>query len=461
MLGLLAQAGAADAGTPAEEAAELNALPPAAPAVPDNEAETFHFDLRRRVFIETASGLYLLRPATVPAPPPDPTSWQEHFAADARVELSLASGLSLIAGGRAEARAESSLDVPSHEDFRLDVRELYLRFTARSGVLFEAGRINLKSGVAIGRNPTDFFKTKAVVEPLSIDPAALRENRLGTAMVRVQSLWDGGSASFAYAPKLADSRPVYSVSTLPSVEPMFDRTNDAHRLLLEAGVDARSGLSAQALAYLEGTRLSLGMNVTQDIGNAVVAYFEASATRRGGLVHEALEYGKRTGSIPLGARPPIAGDDRVSFRADAVAGLSYAVAGRLTLNVELQFHQAGLSPQEWDQWFDAGAAGTSREQKLLWSVRGYASEQQEMASRTAAFAHFDWPDFGIRNLQLTGLVLLDLPDGSGVAQLAADDNLSDAWSVGALGIFQFGALRSEFGSLSQTAGVLLKVRRYF
>jgi hypothetical protein len=94
-------------------------------------------------------------------------------------------------------------------------------------------------------------------------------------------------------------------------------------------------------------------------------------------------------------------------------------------------------------------------------VRGYASEQQEMASRTAAFARFEWPDFAVRNLKLTGFVLLDLPDGSTVAQLAADDNLSDAWSVGALGIFQFGAPRSEFGSLSQTAGALVKVRRYF
>jgi len=42
----------------------------------------------------------------------------------------------------------------------------------------DLGRINLKSGVALGFNPTDFFKTRAVVEPLSADPSVLREDRL-------------------------------------------------------------------------------------------------------------------------------------------------------------------------------------------------------------------------------------------------------------------------------------------
>ncbi len=64
-----------------------------------------------------------------------------------------------------------------------DFREGYLSWEALDRTYLDAGRINLKSGVAVGFNPTDFFKTRAVVEPLSVDPTVLREDRLGTVMV--------------------------------------------------------------------------------------------------------------------------------------------------------------------------------------------------------------------------------------------------------------------------------------
>jgi len=41
---------------------------------------------------------------------------------------------------------------------------------------------------------------------VSLDPASLRENRLGSAMLRGQALWTGGSLTALYSPKLADQR---------------------------------------------------------------------------------------------------------------------------------------------------------------------------------------------------------------------------------------------------------------
>ena len=46
------------------------------------------------------------------------------------------------------------------------------------------GRINVRNGAALGYNPTDFFRSGALRSVVSIDPNSLRENRLGTVMLR-------------------------------------------------------------------------------------------------------------------------------------------------------------------------------------------------------------------------------------------------------------------------------------
>ena len=64
-----------------------------------------------------------------------------------------------------------------------ELREAFISWQPADGTWIDLGRINLKSGVAVGYNPTDFFRTRAVVEPLTADPTVLREDRLGTLML--------------------------------------------------------------------------------------------------------------------------------------------------------------------------------------------------------------------------------------------------------------------------------------
>jgi hypothetical protein len=385
----------------------------------------------------------------------------QHVIGDGRAELALPHHFGLTLSAHAEMRAESDVSFPTHENLRLDAREFYASWGPLPGLYLEAGRINLKSGVAVGRNPTDFFKTKAVVEPLSIDPTVLRENRLGTVMIRAHYLWDRGSIAVAFAPRLASARPVYSTPDLPSVDPMLDRTNDGHRLLVKSSVDWHSGLSTEVLGYLEGSQFQFGANLSYGIGASVVVYSEWSGGRRTSLVDEAFRYGHLTGAVPEGAPLPISDDPRFSFQSDFVGGLSYTAWARLTLNLEYQFHQAGMTRQDWNDWFLAGSTLPAPAPSLLWYVRAYANEQQEMVSRHAAFLRGDWPDFLVHDLELTGFVLVNLQDGSGIAQTTTDYYLSNAWTLGALVSVAFGGSRSEFGSLPQAASFLGKVTRYF
>ena len=419
-------------------------------------------DVRTKNSLQSATQVTALRNPPFPAPPPGPAAWAQHFLLDSQGGAGLASRLQLVWAIHGDLRAEQDLPFPSHENVRLDVRELHLDWEVFPSVFLTAGRVNLREGVALGFNPTDLFRTKAVVEPLSNDPAILRDTRLGTVALRFQWLWEGGGASIAYAPRLASSRPVYTRLTLPSIDPMLDRTNDANRVIASVSEEWTNGFTTELIGAYDGMHPLVGANVSYGLGASVVAYLEWSGGPRPGLVHSALEYGRRTGTLPPQTLSPIPEEDQVSFQNDLAAGLSYTAFGRLTLNLEYHLHQAGLSRGEWKRWFDTGIASSNGStHAVLWYIRGYAAEQQEPASQHYAFFRANWPDFGIRDLELTGLVLLNLQDASALAQLNADYYLSSKWTVGLLMAVNLGPGRSEFGSLPDAVSALFKVSHYF
>ena len=122
----------------------------------------------------------------------------------------------------------------------------------------EAGRINLKNGTALGYNPTDFFKTRTMVDIASIDPSALKEDRLGTVMIEGQRIWDYGSLTLAFAPRLQTETPLL-ITPAASFNPLFGQTNSANRFLASLSYEI-AGLNPQALIFFDnfGTHVRNG-----------------------------------------------------------------------------------------------------------------------------------------------------------------------------------------------------------
>ncbi|HWD26606.1 MAG TPA: hypothetical protein VG387_05550 [Rhizomicrobium sp.] len=387
------------------------------------------------------------------APPP---SWEARLFLDTRLSWDIGS-IVLAYSGRLNLRAEDGLPFPSRETIRNDLREAYAGWQDAGGLSVELGRINLKSGVALGFNPTDFFRTRAVVEPVSADPTVLREDRLGAAMLLAQQVWAGGSVTLALAPKLAGDTPPYANDALPSFDPMFDRTNARGRALLKASVDVFD-LSPEVSIYEENGRTQFGLNVTDGIGAATVVYLEWAGGARASLAEAAFADGVRTGVLPPAPVLPVSAAR--GFRNDVAAGVSYTVPPGITVTLEYDRHDAGFSGDDWRNWFGIGAANPSAAGPL-WFIRGYASDRQEPVARDSLFVRFDWPDAIVRDLHLTGFVDSDLRDGSGLAQFAADYYVSPEWTVGGLVDLDIGGRHTDFGSLPQTATMLFKVSRYF
>jgi len=413
---------------------------------------------RYNIYVQSDLTLSAPRGALV-VPLASPPSWDARLFADARLQWQLGSDLTFSYSGRLNLRAEEGLAFPSHETIRHDLREAYLSWQAGGVVFVQLGRINLKSGVALGFNPTDFFKTRAVVEPLSADPTVLREDRLGTVMLLGQAVWAGASLMLALAPKLARDTPPYANDALRNFDPMFDRTNARGRALVKMSVDLFDDVSPELLAYAEDGRIRFGLNLTKGFGQAVVAYLEWAGGTRPSLADDAFEDGVRAGVLP--SVPPLPVGARRGFSHDLAVGASYATALGITFNLEYDYHQAGFSGTDWRNWFAGGSSGDPDLPGELWFLRGYAGDQQEPVARQSLFLRADWPHAVYTNLALTGFVDTDLRDGSGLAQVTADYYLSPQWTVGGLADIYYGGRRSDFGSLPQSVNVLAKVTRYF
>lgn len=448
----------------AGEDQDLNLIPPAAQQAPPAAVPANTSSATQRNYLEDAFSATALRDSlAVPFPPPTPASWEDRLFLDSRDEVRLGDDVTFSYSGRFNLRAANDLPFPSHENVLNELREAFISWQPTDGTWIDLGRINVKSGVAVGYNPTDFFRSRAVVLPLTTDPTVLREDRLGTLMLLGQHVWSGGSVTVAYAPRVTLPTALYNSTDLPNFDPMLDRTNAENRLLLKGSVDLGGGFSADPLLYHAGGQTQFGANLSASVGQQTIVYLEWAGGVSPTLIDSALSYGQQTGTLPRTARAVIPVDSTQYFRNELSAGFSYTPADtKLTFNLEYHYYEAGFSQQDWRNWFNAGAryGNIPGVDGTLWYIRSYALDQEQPVSRNTAFLRADWVDAFVPDLEVTALANVDLQDGSGLVQVTADYYLSRAWTVGGLVSFTFGARRSDFGSLPQAGGILLRLVRY-
>ncbi len=454
------------AGPPvSQENQDLELIPPPAQATPGAaEKAAAQGGGTQRLYAENALTVDSLRgELLVPAPPPPPFDWQERLFLDARQQWSAGGGLRFYLSDRLNLRAENDLSFPTQENLINDLRELYASTELATRTYLDAGRINLKSGVALGYNPTDYFKTRAVVEPLSADPTVLREDRLGTVMVRAEHIWEGATVTAAFAPELRDPSPIYTNLDLPSFDPMLDRTNAANRALIKSSLNIAPDFSPEILIYREGATTLLGANLTATLGQRVVGYLEWSGGRQAPLIAQALAFGRETGTLPAGAPDPFADAAGVSWQNQLAIGASCTLGTSVTLNLEYHGNTAGFSGADWNEWFALGTGRSAHDPLVLelWYLREYALDQEQLASRHALFLRADWVDAFVPKLELTALVDADPHDGSALVQLSAQYYPADKWTIGGQLIGYLGSRHSNFGSVPEAGSVLVSVARYF
>ena len=263
------------------------------------------------------------------------------------------------------------------------LREAYLSWQPAAGnTIVELGRVNLRYGPGYGYNPTDFFRDGSLRTRTTANPFALRENRLGSVMIRGQRLWSAGSMSVAYSPKLADG---------PSADGWsldFGSTNNRDRTLIALSTQSSENLSGQVLLYKErGTRPSLGASLTALLSDAAVGHIEASHGSEPDMLSRALA---QTGAVV----------NRNRF----VGGITYTTLGKLSVTAEYQYNGFALDQSDWSA---LGASPVTQVAYLLEAAR-----RQELSSRHAYLIYLTQKSLGIKNLDLTGFLRVNAGDRS-------------------------------------------------
>jgi hypothetical protein len=251
------------------------------------------------------------------------------------------------------------------------LKEAYVSFRPGGSFLLDAGRINVRQGVALAYNPTDYFRGDAVRAVISIDPETLRDERMGTLMGRVQTLWSSGSLTGIFAPRVA-ARPNDS-----TFNPDLGATNHRSRWLLIWS--QRWGQEFQPQISITGTEDAspqAGVDLTHLLNRATVAYLEWSGGRDSG-----------------------------TFRSRLSAGLTYTTSFKLSLTLEYEYDEAAPGKNEW-------AALRNGPIPVYTRYREYAATAGELATRQNVFTYAHWDDVGIAHLGLTAFARFDPYDHS-------------------------------------------------
>jgi hypothetical protein len=272
---------------------------------------------------------------------------------------------------------------PSREKTVNTVIDAYVSWQLRPDAIVDAGRINTRNGVAFGYNPTDYFRANAVRSIISIDPASLRENRLGSVMIRGQALGAAGALTALYSPKLADQ------PSDAAFNPDFGATNFRDRWLVAASYELSKQLNPQLLIHGEaGRSAQIGLNLTTLLNDATVAYVEYSGGRLPSLLAQV--------QTPAPAS---------AFRSRLAAGATYTTASNLSLTVEYEYNGGGLGRAGWD-------ALRSESPVLYARYRTLAAALQELPTKQRVFADARWHDAMINHLDLSAFGYYDCVDSS-------------------------------------------------
>jgi hypothetical protein len=412
--------------------------------------------LSGKAYLEDALTGWVKRGLLVPVPTKSP-NWQNRTSLDLDSSWQFAGNFRLSLSNRLNVLFGDTVTFPSGANLRNDFREGYLSWEPFPRTYLEAGRMNIKNGVALGHNPTDYFKSRTAVDTVSIDPSALRENRLGSIMVKGQRIWNNGAVTLAFSPRVESQSPLL-INKRASFDPLFGRTNSENRFLASLSYNIWD-LNPQALVFIDDAGAHFGANISRVMSSNIVAYGEWSGVREATLTGRAVTFGRNTGSFPREVPLLPQSETGKSFQNDLAIGASWTSDFNLTVNLEYHFHQAGFGGGEFADWVSLGSANPGLASEF-WFIRQYAADRQEPLMQHEIFLRFDWQDVIPSRLNAGGVMFITPYDGSVLAQASAQYFISRNWTVGLYLGGTTGGADTVYGSLPSSASGVLQIVRY-
>lgn len=349
----------------------------------------------------------------------------DRLSIDLQLDTALSSDLRFLLANRLDVNGQDY----EHETVNT-LKEAYLSWQMAIDAALDLGRINQRNGIALGYNPSDYFKVGAVRSVVSIAPASLRENRLGVGMLRGQHLWDSGAVTALFAPKLGDHRESASFGL------DLGASNPLARWQVAVTQKISDGIAPQWLVFGEQSQSpQFGLNLSVLASDALSVYAEYSGGRSASLVNQARQQ-----------------SDAKQFYSRRAAGATYTLPANLSLSLEYQYNGAALNQAAWRAlWQDPAA---------YWAYRSHIFQRQDLPTQQALFGFITWNKAFFTDLDLSWMLRHDLVDQSQQSWLEARYHLPQA-DLALQWQYQRGSAGSVYGALPQRQSVQALVKYFF
>ena len=346
------------------------------------------------------------------------------------------------------------------DDFRLDVKEAYLSWQQSPHHFFDIGRINIKSGVATGFNPTDYFKVGALLDRNTEDISQLRDARIGSLALRAQSLWASGALTLVASPKISQQTKHWT-NDKNIIGLNLQKSNDRSRFLLKLNQKMFNSIEPEFIYYNESGNHNLGLNLSQSINQQWITYAEWNIGNRRSLINEALHKPRESNQLATDIFTQFPNDSSKAYLQQLAIGASFTTNSNITTKLEYHYNQAGLSSSETDKWFDALESANPQAVRQALSVRALSQSRNEPLGQHSLFLRTSMNDALIDKLDFTGLLITDLNDYSQLIQVGAEYELNPQSLLSfRLTSFQ-GNTKSIYGSLSRDETVTAQFKYNF
>lgn len=321
------------------------------------------------------------------------------------------------------------------------VQELYVSYPMTEQSNIAIGRINLKSGVASGFNPTDWFKKDSLANIDSFDPADRREDRLGIVVLQGNYFFDGGLWQIGYRPKLVNSTNKNWQGSADVIGLSLNRTNNNDAFFIKFTPTIWDNLSLTSSLYYEKQRYGAALEASFALQDDFVIYTEWFLQKRQTLLNE----------IRLNHN-----NDKLGFYNQLVVGSNIGLPSWLvqhhdiSLFLEYHYNEAGLKTKSLSSWQKM----YNNEPIVFYNVLQLSNTNQEPLSAHQLFARFNWKNI-IESCDLSLISAISPQDESGFMQGSWKMSLTDTTQI-ELQLYRFwGGNASVYGVIPSNKGATL------
>ena len=256
------------------------------------------------------------------------------------------------------------------DEIDLDLKELYYSTTVNASSFIDVGRINHRSGLALGYNPTDYFKAHLVVDNTDTDARSRSNNRLGVFGFRYEKNFKDKSLVLLISPKIDNESSDFD----------YYKSNPSLRGLISYSSSSATGWYYQ-LDYFHADYDYMGFSTSVVLSESVLGYFESSFSRqRSILSNYYAETNSSSNAAPLITDAFPQRNKRI--RNQSTLGISYTSTSDITTNIEYHYSDLAATVDEQENWY-ALITGHPEFTGTLWAMRNnYAQIEEPFVKQT-------------------------------------------------------------------------------